>query len=121
MADFRSFADNLDQRQPSTHASFASLDEENDDLEKDEAIPIAPLIDDANVEFEDIAVVHAPPPPLPYTGAVVSFLGGECPLSSPTMLSAFESATVPPQTTACRLKRPRRRPCRRTQPRCEDA
>jgi hypothetical protein len=117
MADFRSFADDLDQRQPSTHASFASLDEEDDDLEKDKAIPIAPSIDDANVEFEDIAVVHAPPPPLPYTGAFVPFLGGECPLSSPNMLSAFESATVPPQKTASRLKRPRCRPCHRNRPR----
>ncbi len=112
MADFRSSADNLDQRQPSLHASFASLDDNDDDLEKDEAIPIAPSIDDANVKFEDIAIVQAPPPPLPYTGAVVPFLGGECPLSSPNMLSAFESATVPPQKTASRLKPPPRRPCR---------
>ncbi len=116
MADFRSSADDLDQRQPLSHASFASLDDDDNDLEKDEAIPIAPSIDDANVELENIAVVHAPPPPLPYTGAVVPFLGGECPLSSPNMLSAFELATVPPQKTASQLKWPRRHPCCRNRP-----
>jgi len=110
MADFRSFADDLDQHQPSMHASFASLND-NDNNDKDEAILIVLLIDDADVELEDIAVVLAPPLPLPYTGAVVPFLGGECPLSSPNMLSVFESATVPPQKTACRLKRPRCCPC----------
>ncbi len=115
--DFRLFADDLNLRQPLTHASFASLDDDYDDHDKDEAIPIVRLIDNADVKFVDIAVVLAPPLPLPYTGAAVPFLGGECPLSSPNMLSAFESATVPPQTTACRLKRPRCRPCRRNRPR----
>jgi hypothetical protein len=67
--------------------------------------------DDDDVEFE------APPPPLPCTDTVVPFLGGERPPSTPNMLSAFESATVPPQKTARRLKRPRRRPCRRNRPR----
>ena len=111
MADFRSFADDLDQRQPSTHASIASLDDDDDD-EKDEAIHFVMSIDDDDdVEFE------APPPPLPCTDTVFPFLGGECPLSTPNMLSAFESATVPPQKTARRLKRPRRRPCRRNRPR----
>ena len=109
MADFRSFADDLDQRQPSTPASFASIGDDNDN-DKDKAIHIVLSIDDADIEFEDIAIVLAPPPPLPYTGAVVPFLGGECPLSTPTMLSAFESANVPPQKTAFRLKRPRHRP-----------
>ena len=116
-ADFRSFADELDQRQPSTHAPFASLDHDDDD-DLDETIHIVRSIDDADVNFEDIVdFVLVPPLPLPYAGAVVPFLGGECPLSSPTMLSAFESATVPPQKTARRLKRPRRRPCRRNRPR----
>ena len=111
MADFRSFADDLDQRQPSTHASIASLDDDDDD-EKDEAIHFVMSIDDDDdVEFE------VPPPPLPCTDTVVPFLGGERPLSTPNMLSAFESATVPPQKTARRLKRPRRRPCRRNRPR----
>ena len=67
MADFRSFADDLDQRQPSTHASFASLDDD-DNNDKDKAIHIILLIDDADVELEDIAIVLAPPQPLPYTG-----------------------------------------------------
>jgi len=112
-ADFRSFADELDQRQPSTHEPFASLEDDDDD-DMDEAIHIVRSIDDADVDFEDIVdFVLVPPPPLPYAGAVVPFLGGEGPLSSPTMLLAFESATVPPQKTARRLKRPRRRPCRR--------
>ena len=155
MADFRSFADDLDQRQPSTHASIASLDDDDDD-KKDEDIHIVLSIDDDNVDLaslnddddddkdedihivlsidddddkdEDIHIVlsiddddvefEAPPPlPLPCTGTVVPFLGGERPLSTPNMLSAFESATVPPQKTARRLKRPRRRPCRRNRPR----
>ena len=76
LADFRSFADNLDLRQPLTHASFASLNDDDDGHDKDKAIPIVRLINDADVEFEDIVVVLAPPPPLPYTGAVVPFLGG---------------------------------------------
>jgi hypothetical protein len=106
LADFRLFADDLDLRQPSTHASFASLDDNDDDHDKDKAItdkaiPIVRSIDDADVEFEDIAVVLASPPPLPYMDAVMPFLGGEFPMSSPNMLSAFESATVPPQKTAC--------------------
>ncbi len=75
MGDFRSFADDLVQRQPSTHAACASIDD-NDDDDKDVAIHIVPWIADADVEFEDIAVVLAPPPPLLYTGAVVPFLGG---------------------------------------------
>ena len=107
LVDFWSFTDNLDLRQPSTHVSFASLDDDDDDHDKDKAIPIVRSIDNADAKFEDIPVVLAPPPPLPYTGAVVPFLGGKCPLSSPNMLSAFELATVPPQKTACRLKRPR--------------
>ena len=96
MGDFRSFADDLVQRQPSTHAACASIDD-NDHDDKDVAIHI----------------VGVDPPPLLYTGAVVPFLGGERPQSTPNMLSAFESATVPLQKTACRLKRPRCRPCRR--------
>ena len=59
IADFWSFADDLDQRQPSTHASFASLDD-NDNDDKDEAINIVLSIDAADVEFEDIAVVLPP-------------------------------------------------------------
>ena len=100
MADFWLFVDNLDQCQPSTHTSFASIDDDEDD-DKDEAIHIVLSINDADVEFEDTAVFLAPPLPLPYTGAVVPFLGGECPLSTPNMLSAFELATVPPQKMAC--------------------
>jgi hypothetical protein len=76
MADFRSSADNLDQRQPSSHASFALLDDDDDDLEKDEAIPIAPLIDNANVEFKDIAVVHAPPSATSLYGCGCALPGG---------------------------------------------
>ena len=115
MADFGSFADDLDQRQPSTHASFASIND-NDDDDKDEAIHIVLLIDDADAKFENIAVILAPPLPLPYTGAVVPFLGGECPLSTPNMLLAFELAAIPPQKTACQLKRPCCRPCCPNQP-----
>ena len=59
MADFWSFADDLNQCQPSTHASFASLnDDDNDD--KDEAINIILSINHADVEFKDIAVVLPP-------------------------------------------------------------
>ena len=116
MADFRSIADDLDQRQLSTSASFASIDDDDDD-DKDEDICIILSIGDADVEFEDITIILTPPPPLPYTGAVVPFLGGECLLSTPNLLSAFESATVLPQKMACQLKRPRRRPCRRNRPR----
>ena len=116
MADFRSFADDLNQRQPLTHASFTSLDDDDDNA-KDEAIHIILSIDNADVEFEDIAVVLPPPPPLPYTGVVVPFLGRERPLSTPNMLSAFELATVLPQKMARRLKQPRRCPCRRNRPR----
>ena len=96
MADFWSFADNLDQRQPSTHVSFASINDDEDD-DKDEAIHIVLSINNADIKFKDIAVVLAPPPPLPYTGAVVPFLGRECPLSTPNMLSAFELATILPK------------------------
>ena len=96
IADFRYFADDLDQP-----ASFASIDDDNDD-DKDEAIHIVLSIDDADIKFEDIAII-----------LTVPFLGGECPLSTPTMLSAYESANIPPQKTACQLKRPHRRPCRR--------
>ena len=71
MVGFRSFADDLDQRQPLTSASFASIDD-NVDNDKDEDIL---LINDANVDFKDITVVLAPPPPLPYTGVVVSWGG----------------------------------------------
>ena len=62
MGDFRSFADDLDQRQPATHAACAPIDD-NDNDDKDVAIHIVPSIADADVEFEDIAVVLAPPPP----------------------------------------------------------
>ncbi len=55
MADFRSFADDLDQRQPSKHASFALLDDD-DNNDKDNAIHIILLIDDTDVELEDIAI-----------------------------------------------------------------
>jgi hypothetical protein len=116
MGDFRSFADDLDQHQLSTHASCTSIDDD-DDNDKDEAIHIVLLIDNAAIEFKDIAFVLTPPPPLLYTGAVVPFLGGECPLSTPNMLSAFELATIPPQKTACQLKRPCCRPCCCNQPR----
>jgi len=67
MADFRSFADDLDQRQPSKHASFALLDDD-DNNDKDNAIHIILLIDDTDVELEDIAIILTPPQPLPYTG-----------------------------------------------------
>ncbi len=60
MGDFWSFADNLDQRQPSTHAACASIDDDDDD-DKDVAIHIVPSIADADVESEDIAVVLTPP------------------------------------------------------------
>jgi hypothetical protein len=117
LADFRLFADNLDLRQPSMHASSVSLNDDDNDHDKDKAIPIVWSIDNADVEFKDITIVLAPPSPLPYMGAVVPFLGGGCPLLSPNMLPAFELATVPPQKAACQLKRPRCRPCRRNQPR----
>ena len=64
-------------------ASFALIDEDNDD-DKDKAIHIVLLIDDDDIEFKDIVGVLVPPPPLPYMGAVVPFLGGKCPLSTPT-------------------------------------
>ena len=83
MGDFRSFADDFDQRQPLTRASFASIDDD-DDNDKDEAIHIVLLIDDTNIKFADIAIVPAPPPPLPYTGAVVPFLGGNVRCRLPT-------------------------------------
>ena len=60
LADFRSFADDLNLRQLSMHASFASLDVDDDDHDKYKAIPIVRLTDDTDVEFEDIAVVLAP-------------------------------------------------------------
>ena len=107
MAGFRSFAEDLDQRQPLMSASFASINDDVDD-DRDEDIL---SIDDADVDFEDITIVLTPPPPLPYTGMVVPFLGGECPLSPPNLLSASELATAPPQKMACRLKWPCRRPC----------
>ena len=116
MEGFRSFAADLDQRQSSTHASFASIDND-DDNDKDETIHIVPSIDDPGVKFEDIAVIRAPPPPLPYTGAVVPFLGGEYPLLTPNMLLACELATVPPKKTACQLKRPCHCPCHQNRPR----
>ena len=105
MADFWSIADNLDQCQPLMSMSFASIDDNDNDV-KDEDTHIVLSIDNTNVEFEDIAVILAPPPPLLYTGAVVPFLGGGCPLSTPNLLLllAFESATIPPQKMACRLK-----------------
>ena len=53
MADFRSFADDLDQRQPSTHASIASLDDDDDD-EKDEDIHIVLSIDDDDVDLASL-------------------------------------------------------------------
>ena len=115
MADFLSFADNLDHRQPSMPASIALIDDDDDD-DKDEAIYIALSIDNANVKFKDIAVVLAPPPPLPYEGAVVPILGGKHSMLTPNMLSAFEPATVPPKKTTCQHKQPCCRPCHRNQP-----
>ena len=61
LADFRSFADDLNLRQLSMHASFASLDVDDDDHDKYKAIPIVRLTDDTDVEFEDIAVVVLAP------------------------------------------------------------
>ena len=70
MADFRSFADDLDQRQPSTHASIASLDDDDDD-EKDEAIHFVMSIDDDDdVEFE------VPPPATSLYGYSCALPGG---------------------------------------------
>ena len=88
----------------------------NNDDDKDKAIHIVLPINDTDVEFENIAVVLVPPPPLPSASAFVPFLGGECPLLTPNMLSTFELATVPPQKMACRLKWPRCCPCCRNQP-----
>ena len=95
--------------------AWAVVVHDNDD-DKDKAIHIVLSINDTDVEFENIAVVLVPPPPLPYASAFVPFLGGECPLSTPNMLSTFELATVPPQKMACRLKWPRCCPCCRNQP-----
>ena len=116
MADFWSIADDLDQRQPSMSASFASINDDDDD-DKDADIHIVLSIDNTNIKFEDITIVLNPPPPLPFTSAVVPFLGGECLLSTPNLPLAFESATAPPQKMACQLKQPRHRPCCRNQPR----
>ncbi len=100
MADFRSFADNLDHCQPPTPASFALINDDEDN-EEDKAIHIFLSIDDADEKIKDIAAVLAPSPPLPHVGAVCPSWGGGCPLLTPNMLSAFELATVPPQETAC--------------------
>jgi hypothetical protein len=75
MADFRSFADDLDQRQPSTHASFALLDDDDDD-DKDEAIHIVLSIDDTDVEFKDITVVLPPPSATSLYGCGCALPGG---------------------------------------------
>ncbi len=48
MGDFRSFADDLVQRQLSTHAACASIDD-NDNDDKDVAIHIVPLIANADI------------------------------------------------------------------------
>ncbi len=96
MVDFRSSTDDLNHRQPSMPVSIALIDDDDDD-DKDEAIHIILPINDANIKFKDIAVVLVSLPPLPYTGAVVPFLGRGCPLST-NMLSAFESATTVPTT-----------------------
>ena len=96
-------------------ASFV-LNDDDDNDDKDEGINIVLSMNDTDVKFEVIAVVLAPPPPLPYMGAVVPFLGGERPLLSPILLPAFELATVPPQNTACQLKWSCCRPCCRNQP-----
>ena len=69
-----------------TFASFASIkDDVNDD--KDEDIL---SIDDANADFEDIAIVL---PPLRHFPIWV----WECPLLPPNLLLASELATLPPQ------------------------
>jgi hypothetical protein len=82
MADFWLFADNLDHRQPSTPMSFEPIDDD-DNNNKDEAIHIILSIDNADDKITDIAVVLAPPLPLPCAGAVVPLLGGnvccQCP------------------------------------------
>ena len=83
MVDFRSSTDDLNHRQPSMPVSIALIDDDDDD-DKDEAIHIILPINDANIKFKDIAVVP--------------FLGRGCPLSTPNMLSAFESATTVPTT-----------------------
>ena len=59
MVDFWSIADNLDQCQPTTSASFALInDDDNDD--KDADIHIILSINNADVDFEDIAIVLTP-------------------------------------------------------------
>ena len=72
MVDFWSFADNLDQRQPLTSAYFASIDD-NVDNDKDEDIL---TIDNADVKFEDIAVVLSPPSFTSLYGCGCTLLGG---------------------------------------------
>ena len=59
MGDFRLFADDLVQRQLSTHAACASINDD-DDNDKDVAIHIVPSIADADVKFKDIAVASPP-------------------------------------------------------------
>ena len=75
MVDFWLFADDLDQRQPSTHVSFASLDDDDDD-DKDEAIHILLSMDDADVKFENIAVVLPPPSTTSLYGCGCALPGG---------------------------------------------
>jgi hypothetical protein len=113
LADFQSFADNINLRQPLTHTSFALLDDDNDNHDKDKAIPIVRSIDDADIEFKDIVVVLASLHHSPIRVRSCPSWGGNVRgrLSSPNMLSAFELATILPQKMAHQLKRPRCCPC----------
>ena len=59
------------------------------------------------------------PHPMSYVGAILSTIGGDCQPSSQILQSttANESAAIALHQTACRRKRPRRRPGRRNVPR----
>ena len=82
MVDFWSFAAGLNHCQTSMPVSFALLNDNEDD--EDEGIHIVLSTNNADNKIKDIAVVLASPPPLPYAGAVVPFLGGNicCQLTS---------------------------------------
>jgi len=56
--------------------------------------------------------------PMSYVGAILSTIGGDCQLLSQVLQSttANESAAITLHQTACRRKRPRRRPGRRNVP-----
>jgi hypothetical protein len=83
MAYFRSFADNFNQQQPSTHASFALIDDD-DNNDKDEAIHIVLSINNADVKLQTLLLSLPPLRHFPIRVQLCSSWGGNVRCRLPT-------------------------------------